>query len=197
MRYPKIRELREAIKALIRGPYTSKFPASPHEPFERFRGRPQYHADDCMGCSACFQVCPAKAISMDETKTKRTLTVHWDLCVFCGQCQANCPTSKGIMLSRDFDLSTTGKRQELTQSVEKDFLLCDCCGEPIAPYEQVLWVAKKLGPLIFTNASVMLFYLQNLDLAAGESTKKEGELQRADRIKLLCPKCRRQAVLKS
>lgn len=37
MRYPKLRELKEALKALIKGPYTSKFPFKPHVPFERFR----------------------------------------------------------------------------------------------------------------------------------------------------------------
>ncbi len=199
MRYPKLRELREVIKALVRGPYTSKFPYVPHEPFERFRGRTEYHVDDCMGCGACFQVCPAKAIEMQDTKTKRIFTVHWDLCVFCGQCQANCPTEKGIMLSREFDLSTIGKREDLKQTIEKELILCECCGEAIAPHDQVLWVARRLGPLTFSNASLMLFYLRNLDLALREEAtpQKESELQRADRIKLLCPKCRREAVVKS
>ena len=58
MRYPKLRELREAIKALIKGPYTSRFPFKPHTPFERFRGRPYLHEEDCTGCTACVQVCP-------------------------------------------------------------------------------------------------------------------------------------------
>jgi len=199
MRYPKLRELREAIRALVRGPYTSRFPYVPHEPFERFRGQPQYHADDCMGCGVCFQVCPAKAIEMQDTKNKRILTVHWDQCIFCGQCQANCPTEKGILLSREFDLATTGKREDLKQVIEKELILCECCGETIAPHDQVLWVARRLGPLTFSNASLMLFYLRNLDLALREETtpQKEAELQRADRVKLLCPKCRREAVIKS
>ena len=32
MRYPKIRELIEAVKALLKGPYTSNFPRKPLEP---------------------------------------------------------------------------------------------------------------------------------------------------------------------
>lgn len=199
MRYPKLRELKEAIKALIKGPYTSDFPYKEHRPYERFRGRPQYHKDDCMGCGACFQVCPAGAIKMRDEQGRRILSVHWDLCIFCGNCQANCPTEKGIMLSNEFDLATTAARETLYQEIEKEFLRCDCCSEWIAPIDQIRWVAKKLGPLCFSNASLMLFYLQRLDLAGKEvfQSQDKKELLRFDRIKVLCPRCRRQAVLKS
>ncbi len=199
MKYPKLRELREAVKALIKGPYTSRFPYKPHKPYERFRGKTLYHEEDCIGCGACFQVCPAKAIDMQDIGNKRRLTVHWDFCIFCGLCQANCLTGKGIMLSNEFDISTTGKREELKQQIEKEFVTCSCCGENIAPRDQILWVAKKLGSLIFSNASLMLFYLRNLDLAHKDLpiSKDNQELRRTDRIKVLCPRCRREAVLKS
>ncbi|MFH1640991.1 MAG: 4Fe-4S binding protein [Candidatus Omnitrophota bacterium] len=199
MRYPKLRELKEAVKALIRGPYTSKFPYQPHKPFEGFRGKSEFHEEYCIGCTACAQVCPAKAISVEDIKDKRVLTVRWDLCIFCGQCQANCPTEKGIMLSQEFDLATTDERKDLKQMIEKKLILCNCCGELIAPYDQIVWVAKKIGPLSFSNASLMLFYLKNLNLALKEDPplKEELEFMRSDRIKLLCPRCRREAVLKS
>lgn len=199
MRYPKLRELKEAIRALIKGPYTSKFPYEPHKPFERFRGKPQYHVDDCVGCSACFQVCPAKAIDMKDVPGKRILTVYWDLCIFCGQCQANCITGKGIMLSSEFDISTTGKREELSQTIEKEMALCECCRENVVPFDHILWVARKLGPLCFSNASVMLFYLRDLNLSLLEKfpPKERSEFGRQDRLKILCPRCRREAVLKS
>lgn len=198
MKYPKLRELKEAIKALIKGPYTTRFPYEPHKPFERFRGKPEFHKDDCTGCGACVWVCPAGALSMQDKGNKRILTVRWDICIFCGQCQANCPTEKGIILSQEFDLATTENREELKQTIEKELILCSSCGEVIAPYEQILWVAKKLGPLVYTNASLMLFSLRHQGLAyKKELTKKEKELLRADRIKILCPRCRREAVLKS
>lgn len=199
MKKPKLRELKEAIKALIKGPYTSKFPYEPHKPFERFRGKPQFNPDECTGCGACFQVCPARAIEMKDAGEKRVLTVHWDLCIFCGQCQANCLTEKGIELSQEFDLATTGKREDLKQDIEKELIFCDGCKEVIAPYEQILWVARKLGPLMFTNTSLMLFYINNFVPAPKEkdSSKDEKEFLRSDRIKVLCPRCRREVVLKS
>lgn len=203
MRYPKLRELKEAIKALFRGPYTSKFPYQSHKPYPRFRGRPNYDEANCIGCTACVQVCPAKALEFKDQvlsgKAKRALAVRWDICISCGQCQANCPTGKGIVLSQDFDLATTGRREDLNQEIEKDLVLCDCCNEIIAPRDQIAWVAERLGPLMFSNAPLMLFYLNNMSLALKEkpSPKEDREFFRFDRIKLLCPKCRREAAIKS
>lgn len=203
MRYPKLRELREAIKALIKGPYTSKFPYQPHKPYERFRGKPEYHQDDCMGCTACINVCPSGALSFEDKiengRGKRILNHSVELCIFCGQCQANCPTEKGIVLSGEFDLAVTENIKALQQQIDKELVLCDGCGEIIAPYEQILWTAKRLGPLTFSNASLMSFYLRNLGFALKEkpTPKEEQEFLRSDRIKILCPRCRREAVLKS
>ncbi|MDI6606296.1 MAG: 4Fe-4S binding protein [Candidatus Omnitrophota bacterium] len=202
MRYPKLRELKEALRALIKGPYTQRFPYQAHKPFERFRGKPYFYEEDCIGCSACVQVCPSGALEFKDIskngKGFRLLTYKAELCIFCGQCQANCPTEKGIMLSNEFDLATTGKRQELKQEIEKELMLCECCGEPIIPYDQYAWVAKRIGPLVFANPSLMLFYLRTLNLALDvtPSCKKEMEFLRADRIKILCPRCRRETVLK-
>lgn len=199
MKYPKLRELKEAVMALVKGPYTSRFPYEPHKPYERFRGKPEFHEDDCVGCGACFQVCPAKAIEMQDVRDKRILTLNLDMCIFCGQCQANCITEKGIILSSEFDLATTGKREDLRQQIQKELLICDCCQEAIAPYDQLIWVAKKLGPLCFSNATLMSFYLKNLtfNLEGKPLPREKYEVMRSDRIKILCPRCRREVVLKS
>lgn len=203
MRYPKLRELREAVRAILKGPYTNRFPYEPHKPFDRFRGKPEYDDKYCMGCAACVQVCPSDALSfedrLDGNKWVRCLTHRTDLCIFCGQCQANCPTEKGIVLSREFDLATTGKREDLKHTIQKELVLCECCGEIIAPYDQILWVAKKIGPLVFSNASLMQFFLEGAGLTATPkaSAYPKKELTRSDRIKILCPGCRREIVIKS
>ncbi|MDP3143040.1 MAG: 4Fe-4S dicluster domain-containing protein [Candidatus Omnitrophota bacterium] len=203
MKYPKLRELKEAIKALVIGPYTSRFPFEPHEPPERFRGRPKFYERDCTGCTACVNVCPSGAITfedkIDQGKAVRIFTLRYDICIFCGQCQANCLTEKGIMLSREFDLATTGKRTDLIETVEKELVICEDCKEIVGPKDQILWVAKKLGPLAFSNTTMMLFYLQNNSLARLEASPAEkGNFpNRSDRIKMLCPRCRREVVIKS
>ncbi len=204
MRKPKLRELKEALRSLFSLAYTNDFPRKPHKPFERFRGRPYFHEEDCTGCTACAQVCPAQAIEVSDEVVggiaRRKLTVHWDICVFCGQCEANCLTSKGIILSQEFALATTEKREDLKQTIEKEFVICECCGEPVLPYDQYVWVAKRLGPLTFTNASLLLFYLRSAGLALKEkfmSGNKKAALNRSTRVKILCPRCRREAVIKS
>jgi hydrogenase-4 component H len=204
MRYPKLRELREAVKALIKGPYTIRYPYEPVKPYERFRGRPYFHEEECTGCGACGQVCPTGAIEVKDVpyssgKCKRKMTVHWDVCIFCGQCQANCLTSEGIVLSTEFEFATTEKREDLKQEIEKEMVLCECCREPIAPFDQYKWTAKRLGPLSFANASLILFYLRMFNFAskAGSPPRKEEEISRSERIRVICPRCRRQAVIKS
>ena len=203
MKYPKLRELKEAIRALIKGPYTSKFPFKPHVPFDSFRGRPYFFEEECVGCTACAQVCPAKAIDVeDEIKNGvavRKLTVHWDMCICCGNCEANCLTGKGIRLSKEFAYATCQQREELKHSIEKELILCDCCQEVIVPYDQYTWLSQRLGPFVFTNTSLALFYLKALKLTLKEkaSSKKASDVKRSDRVKILCPRCRREAVIKS
>lgn len=203
MRYPKLRELKEAVIALIKGPYTNKFPYEPHVPFDAFRGRPEFNDKYCIGCTACVQVCPARAIDFEDKieggTAKRVLTVHWEFCIFCGSCQANCPPEKGIVLSKQYDLATTENRADLKQTIEKELVLCECCGELVAPFDQIMWVASRLGPLIFSNSSLMLFFLRRskLALTGKPSPKERQDLRRPDRVKVMCPNCRREAVIKS
>lgn len=204
MRYPKLRELKEAIRALFKGPCTTTFPFKPHEPYERFRGRPYFHEEECTGCTACAQVCPTGCITVQDivepgSEPRRLLTIQVDLCIFCGNCQANCLTGKGIMLSREFALATTGKREDLRQEIEKKFVLCECCGEPVLPIDQFKWVANKLGALVFSNTSLLLFYLRLQGLASIFNPPRGAgqDMVRSDRSSILCPSCRRRAVLTS
>ena len=70
IRLPKVRELGEAIKALAEVQYTGNFPFSPVEVPLGFRGKPQFYEDDCVGCLACLEVCPARAIDYVNDKEK-------------------------------------------------------------------------------------------------------------------------------
>ncbi|MEW5818307.1 MAG: 4Fe-4S binding protein [Spirochaetota bacterium] len=196
MTKPKLRELGEAVKAIVKGPYTIKFPKKPSVPYPAFRGKPEYNETECVGCGACFQVCPAKAIEQVDTVStkKRKFTLHLDNCIFCGQCELNCITEKGIKLTQEYDLATT-RRVELVEEVEKNLLFCELCGEVIGTYEHVRWLAKRLGPSAYTNPTVMLVSLKELDLAEETSSPDVKTPIRPDRIKILCPRCRKATTL--
>ncbi|RLC33866.1 MAG: 4Fe-4S ferredoxin, partial [Candidatus Nealsonbacteria bacterium] len=157
MRYPKLRELREAIKALIQGPYTTRFPVAPHKPYKRFRGRPTPDDEWCVGCGACVEVCPAKAIELIDNPDARERKIiwHYDRCIFCGQCEANCLTEKGVKLSNEYDLAALD-RKSLVSEQKKELVLCECCGEIIGTREHLLWLVRKLGPLAYGNVALLL-----------------------------------------
>ena len=195
MRAPKLRELKEAVTALIFGPYTSKFPAEPPVIPDTFRGSPRFDEDECVGCGACANVCPPNAIDIvdDALEARRTLTIRYDRCIFCGQCAANCITEKGVRQTTEYDLTTTD-RTGLVERVEKALVMCEACGEPVGARDHILWVARRLGPLAYTNPTLLLTSMQELGLA-DKAPPAVGELRRGDRLRILCPKCRQVTSL--
>jgi len=190
MRTPKLRELREAVRALIHGPYTARFPAEPTPLPEAFRGCPRFNEDECVGCGACANACPTGAMEMsdDAEAAVRRFTLRLDRCIFCGQCVANCLTETGIRQTQEYDLSTTD-RSTLRERLEKPLVLCEACGAVIGTKAHLLWVAERLGPLCFANPTLMLTALQEMGLTQPEP-QPSGELHRGDKMRVLCPKCR-------
>lgn len=204
MRYPKIRELIEAITALLRGPYTSKFPRVPLEPAKRFRGKPEYSNEGCIACTACSLVCPARVIEFRDTVTKdkatRKMILHLDECHYCGQCSALCTTRNdnppGIKHTTKFDLAGYSRAAMVSTTDEKELALCEVCGEVITAKAHLDWLAKRLGPLAFSNPSLFVSSLKNMGFSEDvlEAAKDKVEI-RSDRIKILCSKCRRAATI--
>jgi hydrogenase-4 component H len=108
MKLPKLRELKEALNSLFTKPFTNMYPFRPIAVPDGFRGCPRYHEEDCIGCLACYEVCPAKAIDYldDKANKSRVLYHHPEICVFCQQCQNACPTERGIILGKEFELAS-------------------------------------------------------------------------------------------
>ncbi len=196
MKLPKIRELGEAIKALMLGPYTSGFPFKQPVIPDGFRGKPQFYQDDCVGCLACVEVCPARAIEyVDDKKTKlRTLTHHQDICIYCQQCERACITEKGIMLTKEYDLATFDRKRSFTQSI-KALVICEHCGGIVAPLDHLKFLAKKVGHLLYSNPTLLLARHDELKLLEADRPSSSPH-KRADHLKMLCPNCRREIILK-
>lgn len=189
------RILKQALTALFSRPYTTDFPAKPFEPMPTFRGRPRYHEDQCIGCGACAEVCPPKCIDVvDDVQSsppKRRFVQHVDACIWCGQCERYCTTKEGIKLGTEWDC-VGFKPEDFEEKVEKELLMCEMCGGVIAPLDQIRWLVERLGPLAFTNPTVMLVGGRDLAVVEQAVTTEGAAVRRADRITIQCPKCRRE-----
>jgi len=200
MKYPKLRELKEAIKSLFSAPYTSKFPKVPHEGYEGFRGKPKYFDEYCVGCGACSEVCPAKAIEVIDPVIKknkkdgytRKIELRYDKCIFCGNCQAHCITEKGIQLSQEFDLALFDRKLAV-ESIEKDLVICELCDKIISTRHHLQWLARQLGTLAYGNPTLIL--ASQRELIPVESGVPGKETRRPDIMKMLCPHCRHEVML--
>lgn len=201
MKLPKIRELIEAIKALVKGPYTSKFPKEAHVPHPNFRGQPKYNQDKCVGCLACVEVCPVGALDYkDETKDrdnpKRVLIHYTDTCIFCGQCEAACIADHGgIKASGDWELSFFDRKHEARETIDKELQLCEVCSSPIACKDHLRWISDRIGELTFSNPTLYLSRLKNLGIVDENIISAFKDQGRSDRIKILCARCRRETTL--
>ena len=196
MKLPKLRELWEAVKALVFGPYTSNFPkVKPNIP-DGFRGKPRFYQEDCVGCLACEEVCPARAIDhVDDMNSRlRTLTHHQDTCIYCQQCEKACITGKGILLTKEYDIATYDRTSAVTRS-QKELTICENCGKIVAPLDHLKFLAKKVGHLLFANPTLLLARHDELKLLEDDRPLNSPH-KRGDHLKLVCPHCRAEIILK-
>jgi hydrogenase-4 component H len=194
MKLPKLRELKEAITAVFSPRFTTRFPAEPCVVPERYRGKPEFDPDNCIGCGACVNVCPTEALTMiDDPKAMppvRIIKQRHDTCIFCGNCQENCTTEKGIKLSNKWDLATLDRSQTFEEH-KHELQLCEKCGAIFGTKKHLIWLYERLGPIAYTNPSLLLAKSDSLASAPPPGTsRKTPAPETADFMRILCPNCK-------
>jgi hydrogenase-4 component H len=200
MKYPKIRELKEAVVSLVSPAYTSSFPKKAHTPFENFRGKPEVNDQECVGCETCANVCPSGAIRIvDNRETgKREIIRDFGKCIFCAMCEQHCITEKGVILSdKIFDLAVFD-RDQVIEKQEKDLVICKHCQAIITTEEHLHYLHKKLGPKAYASTLNLNLLNAKLKLAPREETEvdiRDG-LKRKDMFNIICPNCLHSVLIK-
>jgi hydrogenase-4 component H len=195
MPLPKLREIKEALTSFFSAPYTTKYPGGPAASFPSYRGLPKYDKDQCVGCGTCAQVCPSLAIQLadDAAARVRRLRVDYGSCIQCGQCQEKCITGKGIVNTGAYSLALTDvAAPEAFESVEKELVICECCGAVIGCRDHLLWIKERLGAKAYGHPNLILA-TQRL-LAEVEPSEPKSRLRREDQIKDACARCRQAVV---
>ena len=197
MRYPKLRELKEAVIAVFSPRFTTRFPAEPCVVPEKYRGKPEFDLDACIGCGACVNVCPSSVCltqedDLDADPPVRRITLNYYTCIFCGNCSDNCTTVDGIKLSNEWDLAGLD-REAMTETHEFELQLCEKCDAIIGTKKHLVWLYEKLGPLAYTNPSLLIAKSGELHTKPQVTQQQSDEdFQPSDFMRILCPKCKCQ-----
>ncbi len=115
--------LRIILNALRTGVVTTRYPAEPSVPPDRFRGAPVLRPGSCLPPPA---VCPAGALSEHLDAGRRDVALDLARCVFCGRC-AEDPWAGAVTMGRDFELAAR-TRSDLRIEVAADDLTVPAAG---------------------------------------------------------------------
>ena len=196
MRLPKLRELKEAVTAVFSPRFTTRFPAEPCTVPPRYRGKPEFDIDKCIGCGACVNACPTEALTQfDDLQAEppvRKIIQRYDTCIFCGNCAENCTTKDGIKLTNQWDLAGLD-RGAMSQTHSFELQLCEKCGAPVGTKKHLIWIYERLGPLVYTNPSLLIAGSSQLETVSNNipiNAQNKKAAETSDFMRILCPRCK-------
>jgi len=82
----------------------------------------------------------------------------------------------------------------MSETHEFELALCEKCGALIGTKKHLVWLYEKLGPLSYTNPSLLLAKSGELSTKPqdGQQPRRAGDKEVAARdfMRILCPKCK-------
>jgi hydrogenase-4 component H len=133
-------KIREAVLCLKAGRVTLPYPAAARPVPERFRGRPVFNPNKCVGCAGCANNCPAREILIaDPCQEIRVVRYIGRRCTYCGRCADLCPEG-AITMSKEFETASE-KIGDIKQNFEIWMGTCQRCGrcyKDAGPLDQLM-----------------------------------------------------------
>jgi hydrogenase-4 component H len=142
-------KIKEAILSLRAGRVTLAYPVEARPVPERFRGRPLFHPEKCVGCAGCANNCPAREILIaDPCQEMRVVRYLGRRCTYCGRCADLCP-EKAITMSQEYE-NASPKISDVSQNLEIWMGTCQRCGrcfKGAGPLDQLMMKGYRFDDL--------------------------------------------------
>jgi len=167
-------KIKETILSLKAGRVTLTYPVDPRPVPERFRGRPVFQPDKCIGCAGCANNCPAREILIaDPCQEMRVVMYLGRRCTYCGRCADLCP-EKAIVMSREYE-NASPKITDIRQNLEIWMGTCQRCGrcfKDAGPLDQLMMKGYR-----FDDLSAELWVYKSKDYLDGEPVVKDIDIE--------------------
>jgi len=175
--------LRILINALRTGVVTTRYPAEPAVPPDRFRGAPVLHPGNRLPPPS---VCPSGALSERVDDSGRHVALDLARCVFCGRC-AEHPWESAVTMGRDFELSARTRDDLRIEVVAEDSAFAKATADK--PDAGVFPDAGAAPPEGLETARASSAFAAP-QLRRGESASAASQLRR-DKSAIEAPECGR------
>lgn len=142
--------LRLFRKSLKTGVVTTDYPEKRSIPAPGFQGLPEWEKQSCVQCGQCADICPTKAIKLQNGMSNFFWTVDPKKCIFCGYCVEVC--KRAIVQSGKYELAESTVRtphiQALKHSVHIRHLdsgSCNACEWEMTTLTGPVYDIQRLG----------------------------------------------------